>query len=723
MFRVKKDLHPAIRILTYLIIFCTTLSGSVTAIAAQGENTNQYQSSSTDSSTQSGLDDQQFDDDLLDLDIEQLQNVDVVVPSFDIEVSSVTRSKSTIGKSPAAVFVITQEMIRRSTATCVPELLRMVPGIQVARIDANKWTISSRGFNGFIANRTLIMIDGRKIATPLFEGIVFGSINWDAQELVLEDIERIEVVRGPGGTMWGANAVNGVINIVTKSSKDTQGFLYSGGGGSEDKAINSLRQGEKIGNDLYYRVYAKQTERGTFENRDTFGRHGDVYESGANDDSRLLKFGFRSDWEVDGDKDNVVTVQGDYYQGASGFSAKFTDPVTPHEDFPIYDDFDISGGNLLARWTRTFDEDTSSTVQMYYDHLCRDSQILDSQIDIFDFEITNRCRPFDDHKLTWGGRFRSYNDNLDFQNDVYLYGSDKQTRNLGSVFLQDEINLIDDVLSLWLGAKVEHNDYTGIEVHPSARFLWSLDEKQVIWGAVSRAVRTPSRAEDDLRLNIGIHNHLGITGLAQYNGSRDLDSENVISYELGYRAQPTDYFSWDIATFYNEYSDLIAFTGQTAAFIPPSTSLLIDVFDNNMRGNAYGAEISGTIQFTEWWRLMASYSILTINLDLDPGVDATQVYEEGASPHNQVYAQMSWDLPCDLEFDIAGRYVDKLPADDDLRGYFQMNTRLGYRPNENWEFAVIGQNLLMPSHQEFQQLLVAANRVQRGIFAQVIFRR
>ncbi len=717
MLRGCTDINPAINQLTFFLVFIFCIPVSV---SAQNENTNQVRS--TDSDYKTGAQNEQPEDNFADLDIDQLGNVDVVVPSFDIEVSSVTRSKSTIGKSPAAVFVITSEMIRRSGSTSVPELLRMVPGLQVAKIDANKWTVSSRGFNGFIANRTLVMIDGRKIATPLFEGIVFGSVNWDAQDLVLEDIDRIEVVRGPGGTLWGANAVNGVINIVTKSAKETQGWLYSGGVGSEDKAINALRKGDKIGNDFYYRVYAKQTERDKYENPRTFGRHGDVFNEGANDDSRQLRFGFRSDWEVGGDKDNQITIQGDYYQGSSGFSAKFTDTVTPHEDSLLVDDFNISGGNLLMRWTHTIDEDTSSSIQMYYDHIRRDSNILNSQIDIFDIELTNRLRPFDDHKITWGGRFRSYNDKLNFQNDVYTYASDKQTRNLGSVFIQDEINLIDDILSLWLGTKVEHNDFTGVEIHPSARFLWSIDEKQVVWGAVSRAVRTPSRAEDDLRLNIGIHNHAGVTGIAQYNGSRDLQSENVIAYELGYRAQPADYFSWDITGFYNDYSDLIAFTGQTASFIPPSTSLLTDVFDNNMSGSAYGAELSGTINFTSWWRLMASYSFLTINLDIEPGVDTDQVYEDGASPSNQAYAQMSWDLPNHLEFDVSGRYVDKLPADNDLRGYFQMNTRLGYRPNKNWEFALIGQNLLMPSQQEFAQLLIASNRAQRGIFAQVIWR-
>ena len=661
--------------------------------------------------------------DLLDLDIDQIGNVDVVVPSFDVEVSTVTRSKSTVGKSPAAVFVISQEMIRRSGATSIPEILRMVPGLQVAKIDANKWTVSSRGFNGFIANRTLVLIDGRKVATPLFEGVVFGSVNWDAQDLVLEDIDRIEVVRGPGGTLWGANAVNGVINIVTKSAKDTQGTLYSGGGGSEDKAINSLRHGSKVGSDFYYRVYAKQTERDKFVNPNTSNLNGTLYKDGANDDSRQLRFGFRSDWEIDGDKDELVTIQGDYYQGSSGFSSLFAETVTPHEESIIYDDYDISGGNLLTRWTHTVDEDTSSTIQLYYDHLKRRSEILNSQMDIFDVEWTNRFSPRDKHQITWGARFRSYNDRLDFQNDAYLYASDEQTRNLASIFLQDEITVVEDVFSIWMGAKLEHNDFTGFEIHPSARFLWSLDEKQVIWGAVSRAVRTPSRTEDDLRLNIGINNSLGLTAFQQFNGSRDLESENVIAYELGYRAQPADYFSWDIALFYNDYSDLIAFRGPESVFIPPSTSLFIDIFDNNMSGNAYGGEISGTVHFTDWWRLMASYSFLTINLDLEPGVDSDQVYEDGASPNNQVYAQMSWDLPCHLEFDIAGRYVDKLPASDIVRGYFQMNSRLGYRPNDNWEFALIGQNLLMPSHREFDQLLVRSNRPQRGIFAQVIWRR
>lgn len=710
------------------LLLCTFLLCAVADSSYSEDKNSQSYYPARSEGLESDDDSDELEDDLLDLDIEQLGNVDVVVPSFDIEVSSVTKSKSTIGKSPAAIFVITQEMIRRNGARNIPEILRMAPGIQVAQVDSNKWTVSSRGFNGFISNRTLVLIDGRKVATPLFEGVVFGSVNWDAQDLVIEDIERIEVVRGPGGTLWGASAVNGVINIITKSAKDTQGTLYSGGVGDEDKSINSLRQGGSVGNNFHYRVYAKQSERGSgANNHEEWGRHGDDFKIDAHDDWRQQRFGFRSDWDVNGCGDDVVTFQGDYYQGNSGFAALYSETTPTHEETLIDSDTAINGGNFLARWTRTIDEETSYSIQAYYDNVGRRSPLLHSEMNIFDVEMTNRFSPWVDHQITWGGRFRSYNDELDFQNTAYLYGSEKQTRNMASVFVQDEIDVIEDVLKFWIGTKVEHNDFTGIEIQPNARFLWMLDERRAIWGAVSRAVRTPSRTEDDLRLNIGLHTHSGATQLAQYFGSRDLQSENVLAYELGYRAQPTDNFSWDVAGFYNEYSDLIAFTGQTlltAPAIPAGHFYLRDVFDNNMRGAAYGAEVTTNLSLTDWWRIMASYSYTQISLKLDSVVDKTQVYEEGASPHSQVFCQSSWDLSKKLQLDLSGRYVERLPASDDLeRAYIEMNARLGYRPDESWEFALIGTNLLNPSHREFDQLLVQSTRPQRGVFAQVIWRR
>lgn len=662
-------------------------------------------------------------DDILDLDIEQLGRVDVVVPSFDVEVTSVTKTKSTVGKSPAAIFVITQEMIRRNGATSIPEALRMAPGIQVAQIDASKWTVSARGFNGFASNKTLVLIDGRQIVTPLFEGVLFSSINWDAQDLVLEDIERIEVVRGPGGTLWGANAVNGVINIITKSAKDTHGTLVSAGGGTEDKSIVSVRQGGVINNDFHYRVFGKQLERDTFTNNRLDGTHGNYFPEGASDDWRQLRAGFRADWEVGGDKDELITIQGDYYQGKSGFSARFPDPVMPHEDLQIKDDTFIFGGNVLGRWTRTFDDETSTSLQMYYDNVNRESFHLYSHIDIFDVEWTNIFSPCDGHNVTWGTRFRSYNDSLDFQNEAYLNDNDRQSKNLYSVYIQDEIELIEETLSIWIGSKFDHNDYTGYEIQPNIRMLWTLDERQVIWGAISRAVRTPSRLEDDAQLNIGNHDHT-FTVWQRFLGNRNLDAESIVAYELGYRAQPAEYFSWDVAAFYNQYDNLIAFNGPDINFIPPATIHSVDYFDNNMSGAAYGAEISGTINFTDWWRFMASYSYVQIIVDEEPGTDTSLIFEEGYTPHSQVFAQMSWDLPCNLEFDLSGRFVDKLPDPDPVvRGYFEMDARLGYRPNENWEFALIGQNLLNPSHEEFSQIFVAQNRAQRGIFAQVIWRR
>jgi len=657
---------------------------------------------------------------LLDLDIDQLGKVDVVVPSFNVEVSSVTRSESTVGKSPAAVFVVTQEMIRRSGATSIPEVLRMVPGLQVAKIDANKWTVSSRGFNGFTTNKTLVLVDGRSVYSPLFSGTLFASAHWDQIDVVLQDVERIEVVRGPGGTLWGANAVNGVINIVTKNAKDTQGMLYSGGGGSDDKAINAVRYGDSIGTDFHYRIYYKQFERDESTNtrlRDL--RHGNIVRETPADDWRQQRIGFRADWNVDNEDIDTMTLQGDFYDGTSGIATVFSGASPPFEEFIIRHDNEIQGADLIGRWTHKIDDESSVTLQAYYDFFRRNNLLLHERTDIFDLELTHRF-PLNDHNLiTWGGRYRFVTDDLAFPTSSLQYDPSSRQTNLYSLFVQDQVPLIPDTLDLMFGTIVEHNDFSGFEIQPSTRLLWTIDDRQVAWGAVSRGVRTPSRVEDDLQFLLGVHNHANINGFNGYLGNRDVEAENVVAYELGYRAQPIRWFSWDVAGFYNDYSDLIAFRTLPLIVDPPRLIAPL-VFDNAMSGRAYGAEITATCDMTEDWQIMVAYSYLQILLDIEPNVERSLVYEDGIFPHNQVYVQSSWDLPCHLEFDLMGRFVDKLKAAE-VRGYIELNARLAYRPNSEWEFSVVGQNLLNPSHREFEQILTLSNRVDRGVYAQVVW--
>ncbi len=660
--------------------------------------------------------------DLLNLDIDQLGKVDVVVPSFSATVDSVTRSESTVGKTPAAVFVVTNEMIRRSGATSIPEALRMVPGLQVARIDANKWTVSSRGFNGFVTNKTLILVDGRTIQSPFFNGTLFGSVNWDTIDVVLQDIERIEVVRGPGGTMWGANAVNGVINIVTKKSKDTQGMLYSGGGGTEDKSINTIRYGGSAGDDFHYRIFYKHFERDeSFNDRIANLRHGNFAPEGPNDDWRQHRVGFRADWNVDNRDIDTVMFQGQYYNGASGLSSKWEQETPPFEDIILRHDAFIQGGNFLTRYDHKIDDESSITLQTYYDFATRESQLLHERYDVADIDLTYRFPLSDYHKITTGARYRFVGDDLAFPTTTLTYIPSSRQTNLVYGFVQDQIPLVADKLDLFLGTILEHNDYSGVEVQPSARLLWTIDERRVAWASVARGVRTPSRVEDNMNLLIGIHNHANINAFQGFLGNTDLEAENLIAYEIGYRSQPVEWFSWDAAAFFNDYTDLVAFrTGPN--FVDSGRIIVPFTFDNAMTGRAMGAEITTTWELTEYWRILANYSYLQILLDFEPNVARNLVYDEGVSPHNQVYLQSSWDLPRNLELDLMGRFIDKL-KDADVSGYIEMNARLGYKPNDEWEFSIVGQNVLNPNHREFEQIITVSNRVERGIYAQVVWQR
>ena len=389
-------------------------------------------------------------DSLLNLDIDQLAKTPVAVPSMDIPVTSVTKEASTVGRSAAAVYVITQEMIHRSGANNVPDLLRLVPGMEVARIDAHTWAISSRGLTDRYANMLLVLIDGRSVYTPLV-----GAVYWDVQDVMLEDVDRIEVIRGPGGTLWGDNAVNGVVNIITKKAKDTQGVLATYGGGTENLGLGAFRYGGNFGENLNFRLYGKQFENASGYIPDGYG----------NDAWRQGRAGFRADWEPGRDKKNLMTVQGDYYVGAEGIVEQVAIPNPPYND-PFIGNQIPTGGNLLARWTHTYDDDSDWSVQTYLDRVQSASPFQKYNITTYDTEFQHRFPLTDRHKIIWGSDFRQYHD--DIAVDGFYTGFDplQRTVNLFSVFVQDEIELVDDRFFFTVGTKLEHNDFTGFEYQP-----------------------------------------------------------------------------------------------------------------------------------------------------------------------------------------------------------------------------------------------------------------
>lgn len=643
--------------------------------------------------------------DILKMDIEQLAQTPVksatsgYAAPMDIPVTSVTKQESTVGHSAAAIFVVTPEMIRRSGATSIPEALRMVPGLDVAQVNSNTWAISSRGFNSAYADKLLVMIDGRSLYNPNF-----GGVYWDMQDVLLEDVERIEVIRGPGGTLWGANAVNGVINILTKNAKDTQGVYAMAGGGTQAKILDGARYGGKIGEDVNYRVYAKHFEQGA--NFDPTGQVDDAWRQG--------RFGFRADWAADPDNTDTFTLQGDVFTGDTENSIIPTSPSLPEH---------LAGENMLVRWRHVYDEDSDWCMQMYYDN-CMRSDSLQTEVDkTFDIDYQYRFRLTSRQEITCGAGFRNI--------DSYFSGGDTfttwfpspyWTTNYTSQFVQDEIALVEDRLTLTLGTKLEQNPYTGLEYQPTARLLWLLDEHRSAWGAVSRAVRIPTRGFEQVSLTSP---PLAPNVYPRIYGSPNTCSEAMLAYEIGYREQTTDRFSWDVAMFFDVYDHLLSTTTGTpfieASPLPPHL-VVPQVIGNGPTANLCGIELTGNYTVSDRWRLYAQYSLLEPSIFNVPGQNTPGSY----SPNNQVYLRSAWDLRDDLEFDLMARYIDRL-VELEVPSYITMDLRLAWRPRKHLELAFVGQNLLQDHHYEFagntMQSPTYATEVPRGVYGTLTWRR
>lgn len=616
-------------------------------------------------------------DELLDLDVEQLGEVNVSQSQTQLseEVSTVTRQASTVGKSPAAVFVITQEMIQRSGANNIPDVLRMAPGVEVARIDSNKWAISIRGFNSLYASKLLVQIDGRILYSQFFSGVI-----WYDQDVVLADVERIEVIRGPGGTIWGANAVNGIINIITKSPQDTQGILATGGTGTEERGFSTLRYGGKVGEDLHYRVYGKQ-----------FERDGGYSPGDEADDWRQARAGFRAEWTPT--RDDVINVQGDVFDGDAGIMSANTLPAFPYFEVNSYDN-NNSGENGMVRWTRILDDDTDWSLQTYYDRYQTASQFLDFQQKTFDLDYQYRFPIADRHNVICGAGYRQISDHFRGNFAISAVPEERST-NLFSYFLQDEITLVEDRCYFTAGTKFLHNDFTGFEYQPSVRLLYTPSERQSAWMAVSRAVQTPDRLDDDLILNTIIDPAVPTFG--RILGNTGLGSETLIAFEIGYREQTTDRFFWDLATFYNNYDDLVSTFPAGAPFFDPTIpGVVVPLSLGNLyTADTYGGELACTFDVRSDWQISGSYSLLVMDVHA-PSTELAQ----GSSPQNRVYLRSAWDLSDDWRLDTIARYVDSLPSLG-IPSYLVGDVRLAWQPYQNFEWAVVGRNLFDSPHPEF----------------------
>ncbi len=625
---------------------------------------------------------------MADKDIGQLSQVRVAgatgSASLDMPVSSVSRQESTVGRSPAAVFVITNEMIRRSGAKEIPEVLRMVPGLDVAKIDSNKWAVSVRGFNHRFANKLLVRIDGRDVYTPLFAGTF-----WDVQDVLLEDVERIEVIRGPGATVWGANAVNGVINIITKNAQDTQGVYVEVGGGTYQQAFTSARYGGQIGDDLSFRLYGKWFDRAP----------GYLPGDEAVDAWNQGRGGFRLDWNAGAD--DTITFQGDYYNGYSGDQSLFPAPVFPFSSRRT-DSPHVDGGNALVRWKRIIDDKSDWTAKIYYDRTQRHypKYLFAEDRDTVDFDFQHRFPLGNYQELIWGLGYRFTADSTHDGLTALSFRPQERAANLYSCFLQDQIALSEDVWYLTLGSKFELNDYTGFEYQPTVRLLWTPSSRYSLWTAVSRAVRIPARYEDDGRLLLPPISIFPRPVFPLLLGNRSVESEQMLAYEAGIRGQPTDRLSWDFAMFYNDYEDLITLVQGPPMPGPGGVVFLPRPFQNAMRGETYGFELAANYKVRPGWRLQAAYTMLRLDLHAAAGSVADAEVAEGQSPRNQVYLQSSWDLGCHWELDLIGRYADHLPAFG-VSSYIVGDARLCWHCEKNLELSVVGRNLLKGPHQEF----------------------
>jgi iron complex outermembrane receptor protein len=591
---------------------------------------------------------------------------------FDLEVTTVSQKPESLSKTAAAIHVVTQNDLQQMGALSLPEALRDIPGVEVARVDSRQNANSARGVNGTVANKLLVLIGGRSVNTPLYSGVF-----WDVQDTFMEDIEQIEVIRGPGATVWGSNAVNGVINVRTKDAAETQGWLVDGGGGSAERGFGGARYGGTLGRSATFRIYGKHFERDASLRPDG---------SEAGDDWRMSQGGFRVDW--DPRSADRLTFQGDAYDGSV--------------DQPNAEATDLSGGNGLARWTRRLSATADLELRGYYDRTDRQIPgIFGETLDTYDLAFRHRFSSGQSQDVVWGIEYRLLRD--DVRNSPGLaFLPDRIAHQLFSGFVQDELALMRDRLRLTLGSKVEHNDYTGFEFQPSVRLAWLPVTSQTAWAAASRAVRTPSRIDRDL--------FAPATPPFFLAGGPNFDSEVLRAFELGYKVTATSALTGSISTFYNLYDHL------------RSLELGLPlVLANGIKAHTYGAEAEASLQVSSPWRLSAGYSYLKMKVEAESwSTDQTSYLQSGDSPQHQAFLRSSLQMPHGVALDLTSRYVGNLPHQQ-VPAYATGDARLSWQATNKVELDLVGQNLFDPRHPEFG-MPASRREIPRGAYGKVTCR-
>lgn len=649
-----------------------------------------------------------------DLDSDAYLNMDLQ-QLMEITITSAAKKPQKIKETPAAAFVITQDDIRKSGVTSVADALAMAPGIQVAKISSSRWSISSRGFPGFTSNKLLVLIDGRSVYMPTYSGTF-----WEEQQVMLEDVERIEVIRGPGGTLWGANAVNGVINIITKSARDTQDNLIRAGGGTEEKTMAAARAGIQLGDSTYGRLYT------TYNNRDSnstsqIATQADLDD--ARDGWKSGQIGGRIDGSIDNKKN--WTIQGDIYQidGEQLIFPLWKEGV-PYPNTEVQS-LDLSGGNILTRWEQEFDQNDKLTAQFYFFNRNRSEDFYEQTLSTFDIDLQYDLPLTSRNNITMGAGVRW--DIADFD-QTFMMGLEDTTDTLYSIFVQDEITLFPNSLLLTLGTKYEHNDYTGSEWQPSAKLLYIPSVNHSLWVSIARAVRTPSFLEDSGKLTVSVFpREDGSIYSAQIRGNNDFTSEEVIAYEAGYRWKVMANMSLDLAAFYNEYDDIYNLQP-----VPDSTRTNL-YLTNAIKGHNYGIELAMDWNPVSSWQLDLAYSFIKQNFENK--ADGPFLYDgdylDEATPSHQISLRSSYHFTKNILFNAWIRYIDGTSSSivssnsgaSTVDSFINLDANLIWEATENLEIMLAGQHLLNESQLQYKaEFFNAPTEIDRGGYIKLTYR-
>ncbi len=641
-------------------------------------------------------------DDLSNLSVEDLMNV---------EVTSVSKKEQKVSDTAAAIYVITQEDIRRSGANNIPDLLRMVPGLNVAQINANVWAISARGFDGEFSNRLLVMLDGRSVYIPTFSGTF-----WDVLNLPLENIERIEVIRGPGGATWGANAVDGVINIITKKASETRGGMVVAGGGSLDQGFGTAQYGGSAGRNTDYRVFTQYSNQYHLPGLD--GLDG-------GDGWHMLRGGFRADSKLSPKDD--LTVTGDLYSSRAGDFIGEVQSISSPAVQTVFGETNTTGGYAQADWHHQQSERSDTTLQISFDRYRRNDALRETRNTV-DADFEHHFHWNERQDIVWGAgyRYSSSTTNGDLLFSLQPAALDTQ---LFSAFIQDELTLIPERLTLTAGTKIEHNYYTGFGIMPTARAAWTFSSRQTIWGSVSRALRTPSSTDTASQLTVnGFVPPGGPPVVIRIVGNPDFADEREIAYEAGYRAQVSERVSLDLAAYYNSY-DKLQTTEPEASFLeptpPPAHVVMPLEYENLMHGETHGVEIFGTWKVSDRWTLTPACAFEEIHMHLDPASQDTSTVAgaQGSTPRQWARVDSHVALAHGFSWDISANFVGRL-ASPSVASYSRVDTQLTWSLREHLSASLVGQNLVRNQHIEFlnEQGTGFTNYIKRSAYAKLTWR-